>query len=96
MHIATNTMMVILGYLMMSILRAILGRREIKYSFGGLKETIKSGNVVEGFYEHGRLKGRLYIWRPIKPERDLEAIFGELRIKVPIFDAKAVVPTNNS
>lgn len=77
-------------------MREILGRQEIKYSFGGLKETITSGNVVEGFYEHGRLKDRLYIWRPIKPERDLEAIFRELRIKVPIFDAKAVVPTNNS
>ena len=96
MRIETHTVMVVLGYLLMSILRAILGRREIKYSFGGLKETIKSGNAVEGFYEHERLKDRLHIRRPIKPERDLEAIFRELRIKVPIVDAKAVVHTNNS
>ncbi|RZB29107.1 MAG: hypothetical protein AEth_01711, partial [Candidatus Argoarchaeum ethanivorans] len=94
MRIETHTVMVVLGYLMMSILRAVLADRGIKHSFGRLKEIIKSGNAVEGFYEHERLKGRLYIWRPIKPESDLEAIFKELRIKMPIFDVKEVVPTN--
>jgi hypothetical protein len=37
----------------------------------------------------------LHIWRLIKPEPDLEAIFRALRIKVPIFDVKEVVPTNS-
>ena len=63
-------------------------RYRVKHSFGGLKETIKSGNAVEGFYEHEKLRNRLYIWRPIKHEEDLEAISGALRIKVPIFDVK--------
>lgn len=78
----------------MSILRAILEGMGIKHSFWGLKETIRSGNAVEGFYEHDKLKNRLHIWRPIKPEADMEAIFGALRIKVPIFDVKEGVPTN--
>ena len=95
MRIETHTVMVVLGYLLMSILRAILAQEGIKHSFGGLSETIRSGNAVEGFYEHERLKNRLHIWRPIKPEPDLEAIFRALRIKVPLFDVKEVVPTNS-
>ena len=95
MRIETHTVMVVLGYLLMSILRAILAQEGIEHSFGGLSETIRSGNAVEGFYEHERLKNRLHIWRPIKPEPDLEAIFRALRIKVPLFDVKEVVPTNS-
>lgn len=85
MRIETHTVMVVLGYLLMSVLREILVtqastpealREGIKHSFGGLSETIRSGNAVEGFYEHERLKNRLHIWRPIKPEPDLEAILG--------------------
>ena len=67
-RIETHTVMVVLGYLLMSILRAILAQEGIKHSFGGLSETIRSGNAVEGFYEHERLKNRLHIWRPTKPE----------------------------
>lgn len=95
MRIETHIVTVVLGYLLMSILRKILAREGIKHSFGGLSETIRSGNAVEGFYEHERLKNRLHIWRPIKPDPDLEAIFRELRIKVPLFDVKEVVPTNS-
>ena len=35
-------------------------------------------------------------YRPVKPAADLEAIFRELKIKVPMFDVKEVIPTNNS
>jgi transposase len=57
-RIETHTVMVALGYLLMSVLRAILAREGIKHSFGGLSETIRSGNAVGGFYEHERLKNR--------------------------------------
>ncbi len=70
-------------------------REGIKYSFGGLSETIRSGNAVEGFYEHERLKNRLHIRRPIKPEPDGDNIRGHMRIKTPMFDVKEVVPTNS-
>ena len=68
MRIYLHTVMVVFGYLLMSVLWEILVREGIKYSFGWLSETIRSGNAVEGFYEHERLKNRLHIWRPTKPE----------------------------
>ena len=96
MRIETHTVLVVAGYLITSLLRAILLRSGITYSFGGLKDTIKSGNAIEGFYEHEKLRNRLYIYRPVKPTADLEAIFRELKIKVPTFDVKEVIPTNIS
>jgi len=38
----------------------------------------------------------MLIYRPVKPAAELEAIFRELKIKVPTFDVKEVIPTNNS
>ena len=96
MRIETHTVLVVAGYLLLSLLRAILSDRGIAYSFGGLRDTIKSGNAVEGFYKHEQLRNMLYIRRPVKPAADLEAIFRELKIKVPMFDVKEVVPTNIS
>jgi len=96
MRIETHTVLVVAGYLLTSLLRAILNRSGIAYSFVGLKDMIKSGNAVEGFYEHEQLRNRLYIYRPVKPAADLEAIFRELKIKVPTFDVKEVIPTNIS
>ena len=96
MRIETHTVLVVAGYLLISLLRAILYNSGITYSFGGLTDIIRSGNAVEGFYEHEQLRNRLYIQRPVKPAADLEAIFRELKIKVPMFDVKEVVPTNNS
>ncbi len=96
MRIETHTVLVVAGYLLTSLLRAILNSNGMEYSFGGLKDTIKSGNAVEGFYEHEKLRNRLYIHRPVKPTADLEAIFRELKIKVPTFDVKEVIPTNIS
>lgn len=96
MRIETHTVLVVAGYLLLSLLRAILYYNGMEYSYGGLTDTIKSGNAVEVFYEHGQLRNRLYIQRPVNPAADLEAIFRELKIKVPMFDVKEVVPTNNS
>lgn len=96
MRIETHTVLVVSGYLLTSLLRAILKSSGMEYSFGGLKDTIKSGNAVEGFYEHEKLRNRLYIYRPVKPAADLEAILERLKIKVPTFDVKEVIPTNNS
>ena len=72
-----------------------LNEKEMKYSFEHLKETIKSGNAVEGFYENEQLKNRLYLWRPIKPRMKLEEIFRALQIKAPKFDVKEVIPTKS-
>ncbi|MEA2045125.1 MAG: transposase [Euryarchaeota archaeon] len=95
MRIECHIVLVIFGYFLLSLLRAILRDKGIKHSFEGLKETITSGNAVEGFYEHEKLKNRLYIWRPIKPKKELKEIFEVLKIKVPIFDVKECVPTNS-
>lgn len=66
MRIESHMILVVLGYFLLSLLRAILNERGVKYSFRKLKKTIKSGNAVEGFYEHEQLKNRLYLWRPVK------------------------------
>jgi len=76
-------------------LRTILSERGIRYSFRELKETILSGSAVEGFYEHEQLKNRLYLWRPIKPENELEEVFRVLKIKRPQFDVKECIPTDS-
>jgi hypothetical protein len=49
---------------------------------------------VEGFYEHEQLKNRLYLWRPIKPRKELEEVFSALNIKRPQFDVKECIPTD--
>ena len=51
MRIEYHVILVILGYFLLSPLQAILNERSVKYSFRKLKETILSGNAVEGFYE---------------------------------------------
>ncbi|MCL7413124.1 MAG: hypothetical protein M8353_05850, partial [ANME-2 cluster archaeon] len=60
-----------------------------------LKETIISGNAVEGFYENEHLKNRLYLWRPIKQKMELEEIFRALKIKALKFDVKECIPTKS-
>ncbi|MEA1907355.1 MAG: transposase, partial [Euryarchaeota archaeon] len=71
MRIEAHAVLVVAGYLINSLLRAILNCSGMVYSFGGLKDAIKSGNAVEGFCEHGKLENRLYIYRPVKPTADL-------------------------
>jgi len=94
MRIETHVILVVFGYLLLSILREILNEKEMKYSFEHLKETIISGNAVEGFYENEQLKNRLYLWRPIKQKMELEEIFRALKIKAPKFDVKECIPTD--
>jgi len=75
-----------LTFLGMVVLNTVNGG--VKFSFRKLKEPILSGNAVEGFYEYEQLKNRLYLWRPIKPEKELEEVFKALKIKRPQFDVK--------
>ncbi len=86
--------MVVFGYLLMSLLSVALNERKISYSFGELKELIRSGNAVEGIYENEMLKNKLKLWRPIKLGDDLEEIFRKLMIKIPGFDVKECIPTD--
>jgi hypothetical protein len=58
-----------------------------------LKDLIRSGNAVEGFYENEVLKKKLKLWRPIKLGNELEEIFRKLMIKIPSFDVKESIPT---
>jgi hypothetical protein len=78
----------------MSLLSVALNERKINYSFGELKELIRSGNAVEGFYENKMLKNKLKLWRPIKLSDELEDIFKKLMIKIPGFDVKECIPTD--
>ena len=93
-RIETHVILVVFGYLFLSLLRQILKEKDMKYSFEHLKETIISGNAVEGFYENEQLKNRLYLWRPIKPRMELDEIFRALKIKAPKFDVKECIPTD--
>ena len=94
MRIETHVILVVFGYLFLSLLRQILKEKDMAYSFEHLKETIISGNAVEGFYENEQLKNRLYLWRPIKPRIELDEIFKALKIKAPKFDVKECIPTD--
>ncbi len=78
----------------MSLLNVALNESKIRYSFGELKELIRSGNAVEGLYENGMLKKRLTLWRPIELEDELEEIFKKLMIKIPGLDVKQSIPTD--
>jgi transposase len=95
-RIETHTVMVVFGYLLLSLLRAILDKVGLHYPFGMLKEIIKSGNAVEGVFDHEKLENRLHIWRPIKLRVELEEIFKAAMIKIPTFDVKKVIPTKLS
>ncbi len=93
-RIETHTVMVVFGYLLMSLLSVALNERKISYSFWELKELIRSGNAIEGFYENEVLKKKLKLWRPIKLRDELEEIFKKLMIKIPGFDVKECIPTD--
>lgn len=95
-RVETHTVMVVFGYLLLSLLRAILDELGIHYSFAMLKDIIKSGNAVEGFFDHEKLEKRLHIWRPTKLRAELEEIFKAIMIKIPKFDVKEVIPTKLS
>ena len=94
-RIETHTVMVVFGYFLMSLLSVALDKIKFNHhSFAELKELIRSGNAVEGFYEHESLKKRLKLWRPIKLRDELEDIFKKLKIKIPGFDVTECLPTD--
>jgi len=93
-RIENHAVLVIYGYFLLSLLKAILSAKGIEYSFGELKEIIKSRHAMEGFFEHELLENkRLYIMRPINPGKKLEKIFKTLRIKTPKYEVKECIPT---
>ena len=86
----THAIMVIYGYFLASLLRSILKQ---EYSFEELLSIIKSGNVIEGYYESNLIDKKLYIFRPIKQSDELRSIFRRLKIKVPKYEIKNYTPT---
>lgn len=98
-RIETHTVLVVSGYLLLSLLRAVLMSKggvrtdDGPISFPWLRDTIRSGRAVEGLYVHESLKHRLRIWRPTKQQPVLEKIFKVLNLKVPTFDVKEIIPT---
>ncbi len=91
-RIEAHTAMVVFGYLLMSLLNVALNERKMSFSFVELKELIRSGNAVEGFFENEMLKKKLKLWRPIKLGTELEETFRKLMIKIPGFDVKESIP----
>lgn len=98
-RIETHTVLVVSGYLLLSLLRAVLMSKggirtdDGPISFPWLKNTIRSGHAVEGLYVHESLKHKLRIWRPTRQQPELEGIFKVLNLKVPTFDVKEIIPT---
>lgn len=93
-RIETHNVLVVCGYLLLSILRAVLTARGKKYSFGALKRLLVSGYLEEGYYEHEQFKGkRLWFRQPKGFRRELKTLFSSVKIKIPKFDVD-LVPTN--
>jgi hypothetical protein len=93
-RIETHNVLVVCGYLLLSILRAVLAASEEKYSFGALKRLLVSGYLGEGYYEHEQFKDkRLWLRQPKGFVEELKTLFSSVRVKVPKFDVD-LVPTN--
>ena len=93
-RIETHNVLVVCGYLLLSILRVILSAHGNKYSFAELKRLIISGYLYEGYYEHEQFKkNRLWMMKPIGFGKELGAIFSSLKIRIPKFDM-ALYPQN--
>jgi len=96
-RIETHNVLVVCGYLLLSVLRAVLASHESKYSFGALKRLLTSGYLEEGYYEHELFKAndkRLWLRKPKGFDEELETLFSSLRLKVPKFDVD-LMPTNS-
>lgn len=86
-RIQTHNVLVVCGYLLLSILRVILAAHGKKYSFAALKRLIVSGYLNEGYYEHKQFKNkRLWLMEPIGFREELKVVFSALRIRMPKFD----------
>lgn len=86
-RIETHNLLVVCGYLLLSILRVILAAHGKQYSFAALKKLIVSGYLKEGYYKHKQFKNKqLWISKPVGFRNELNTIFSYLKIKTPEFD----------
>ena len=93
-RIETHNVLVVCGYLLLSVLRTVLASRGSKYSFVALKRVLVSGYLNEGYYEHDLFKEKiLWLREPKGFEEELKMLFSSLKLKVPKFDVD-LVPTN--
>ncbi len=94
-RIETHTVLVVLGYLLLSILRTVMIKEGIKYSFAELKRIILSGYLEKGYYEHAQFKEKkLSLERPKGFGGELNKIFDTVGVKMPNFEVD-LVPTNS-
>jgi transposase len=94
-RIETHNVLVICGYLLLSVLRAVLADHKKEYSFGTLKRLLTSGYLNEGYYEHEQFKEKkLWLRQPKGFKEELKTIFSSLKIKIPKFEVD-LVPTNS-
>jgi transposase len=93
-RIETHTVLVVCGYLLLSVLRAIVSSRGNNYSFGELKEIITSGYLTEGYYEHKQFgKKKLFIRRPNGFKKELTNVFSSIKLRMPKIEYN-LMPTN--
>lgn len=84
-RIETHSVLVVCGYLLLSVLRAVISS-ENKYSSGALKRLLVSGYMEGGYYEHELFKEkRLWLRKPKGFGGELKTLFSSLRLKVPKF-----------
>lgn len=82
-RIETHAVMMYHDYLLIALLKLLLKRRGLEYTFPGLMRIVRSGRGYEGRVEH---RGReLHVFRQTKPSEKLEGIFKELGIRIPKF-----------
>ena len=94
-RIETYNVLVVCGYLLLSILRVILAAHGKKYSYAALKKLIVSGHLKEGYYKHKQFKkNQLWISEPVGFREELNTAFSYLKIKPPEFDMD-LVPINS-
>lgn len=93
-RIETHNVLVVCGYLLLSVLRAVLADHKKRYSFMALKRLLISGYLEEGYYEHDLFKEkRLWLRKPKGFRKELKTLFSSVGLKVPKFDVD-LVPTN--
>lgn len=82
-RIETHAVMMYYDYLLISLLKLLLKKKGLEYTFPGLMRIIRSGRGYEGRLEH---RGKeIHIFRQTKPSEELEDIFKALKIKIPKF-----------
>jgi len=94
-RIETHNVLVVCGYLLLSILRTVLAARGSKHSFRSLKRVLVSGYLEEGYYEHKQFKGnRLWLRQPKGFGEEVKTLFSSVKIKLPKFELD-LMPINS-